>query len=568
MSKKTCLSRRSKRTLYSIALLQAMTYGGTLALSQVADQYPAQKERELEKRNAVALKELASVKPDEPKPAEKPAVADPANQARVMVRRVVFSGQSIFSDKELEAVVAKDLGREMTLGELRQMAAKVTKHYQEHGYFLAYVVIPEQNLNETPGTVKFLVLEGRLGNIAVRGNKRYSEKRVRGQMSDLKAGKPIKKDDLERSILQLNRTSGIKSCSSVLQAGKEVGFTDVNVDIAEENRITGSLEFNNFGTDTTGQYRVAPSLRLPNVTGRGDGLGVDLIGSPDIGEMYYGQANYMTPLGDSGTRLNTYAAAGNYEVGQEFAALGIKGKMQSWGVGVSHPLLLTPRTSVNFETWFESKDFEQTMSGTTTSKDEVRKLRLGVNVDRQDQWGRTFFSAGVHFGLGEFLGGMENNSVLASRYLADNQFTKLAFEFTRLQRLTDRIFLIGRVAGQYSFDSLVSGEQWSIGGADSVRGHQQSAYLGDSGFTASLEARYSLLPNNNRYQLAGFIDHGQTYIKTPAIGQEDSQNISGAGVGIRATPIDNLPIRLDVGVPIGEKTGDSVYLYFQASYNF
>ena len=49
---------------------------------------------------------------------------------------------------------------------------------------------------------------------------------------------------------------------------------------------------------------------------------------------------------------------------------------------------------------------------------------------------------------------------------------------------------------------MVSGEQISIGGYNSVVGQNPSEYSGDNGFNLNLEGRYTLLPQNDKYQLS------------------------------------------------------------------
>ncbi|WP_204309450.1 ShlB/FhaC/HecB family hemolysin secretion/activation protein, partial [Enterobacter cloacae] len=62
--------------------------------------------------------------------------------------------------------------------------------------------------------------------------------------------------------------------------------------------------------------------------------------------------------------------------------------------------------------------------------------------------------------------------------------------------------LAQRVSGQFADASLVTNEQFSIGGMSSVRGYYVSEAVGDDGFVTSIEMRTpSLAPS-----LAGFVD--------------------------------------------------------------
>jgi len=165
---------------------------------------------------------------------------------------------------------------------------------------------------------------------------------------------------------------------------------------------------------------------------------------------------------------------------------------------------------------------------------------------------------------------MDDESTMSSRAVAeaDNRFTKFTFDVARLQQLTPRFLIIPRIAGQYSIDSLVSSEQWGIGGMNSVVGHAPSTYSGDHGITASIEARYQILKDDDRFQFTARVDHGQVWLKETYVDQDDHQDLTGAAIGVLARPIPSVDLRLDVGMPLSETTEDSSYIYAQARYRF
>jgi hemolysin activation/secretion protein len=205
--------------------------------------------------------------------------------------------------------------------------------------------------------------------------------------------------------------------------------------------------------------------------------------------------------------------------------------------------------------------------------DRIRKVRAELlTVDHQDVNGRTVFGLGVHQGLGQAMGGMENNSVLSSRAYgrADNSFTKVTASLARAQNVTNRIALIGRFSGQYAEDSIVAGEQWSIGGPDSVHGHESGVYLGDDGYTANLESRVTVLSTaKSKYQLLAFGDYGAIRTKHPTISQKKSNHIAGTGLGFYADVNGAFDVRADYGVPVGTKTGSgNPLITFEVKYKF
>src|SRR5262249_55504732 len=79
-------------------------------------------------------------------------------------------------------------------------------------------------------------------------------------------------------------------------------------------------------------------------------------------------------------------------------------------------------------------------------------------------------------------GGSTPNRLGASR-----AFDKVAIQVQRLQRLSQYSSLMLRLDGQYTSDPLVSLEQFSMGGPDSVRAYPVAEVLAEKGGVASLE---------------------------------------------------------------------------------
>lgn len=492
------------------------------------------------------------------------------SQSSVMVQKVIFAGNKTFTAEQLSALIASDIGRPLSLQEMKALAEKVQAFYHGAGYRLVKVVVPVQDFARMEA-LQLTVMEGWLGNIEVKGNQRYATARVIAALEaeGIEPSRTFRLEDVERVLTRLNRQSGIE-VTSTLQPGAETGSTDLVIDLTEAPRVQGTVEVNNYGSENTGKNRLIPSAKLANLTGRGDALNALAMTALGDGDLNFQYVDYMTPINALGTKAHAYYSQGNVEVGREFRVLDIEGDNRSWGLGLSQDYIRSARDIYTLETWLESQDLEQTMLGTTTSEDKVRKLRIRLGLDHTDLSGRTLAAIDLHQGLGEMLGGMDDESQASSRSYAraDNRFTKLTFDLARLQRLTPRLVAIPRLYGQFSSDSLVSSEQWAIGGINSVAGHPSSIYSGDHGFTASLEGRYALFERNDRYQAFARLDHGQVYIKQPYIDQDDSETLTGATFGVLARPTDSLDLRLDWAVPVSEKTEDGSYIYAQARYRF
>ena len=499
--------------------------------------------------------------------AEVPAAA-PARS--VMVNGVAFSGNNAYTSDQLSALIANEIGRPLTLEAMRGLAAKIEAYYHDAGYTLVKVVVPQQEFGNARA-LQLTVLEGWLGNVTVENNARFAASRVERALEQegVVRGKPFKLEQIEKALTRLNRLSGI-TVTSRLQPGVQTGSTDLFVEMTEARRISGMVEVNSYGSENTGRYRVIPRLAFENLTGRGDELGVMGMKSLGSGDMEYGSVMYTTPVNSLGTKLSAYYSQGDVNVGKEFQVLDIKGDNSSWGLGVSHDFISSARRIYTAEAWLESQDLEQEMLSTTTSDDKIRKLRLGFTFDDTDLSGRTLVQAQMHYGLGEALGGMDNNSPMSSRAFsrADNEFTKFTLDIARVQRLAPRWSVTPRISAQYSTSPLVSAEQWVIGGITSVAGYLPAFYAGDSGYLASLEGRFLLLPDDHRYQAFARLDHGRVFIRTPYLNQASNAHLTGATLGVQALPIESIELRLDLTVPLSGNDGEGETVYAQARYRF
>jgi hemolysin activation/secretion protein len=109
-----------------------------------------------------------------------------------------------------------------------------------------------------------------------------------------------------------------------------------------------------------------------------------------------------------------------------------------------------------------------------------------------------------------------------------------------------------RLGGQYTRDELVPGEQFGIGGMDSVRGFLERQFTGDRGFSGSVEL-YSpdfggALPASGvRARLLAFYDYGRAVIVNPDAFETPVTTISSFGPGVRVAYKTSFNMRFDYG---------------------
>ena len=109
----------------------------------------------------------AAVRPTPDIPIERPApLADAlAEGPSIRVDVLHVTGASLFSEAELVAASGFIPGRDLTLPELRNAAARITRFYNERGYVLAQAYLPAQEVVD--GAVTIAVVEDRYGAITL-----------------------------------------------------------------------------------------------------------------------------------------------------------------------------------------------------------------------------------------------------------------------------------------------------------------------------------------------------------------------------------------------------------------
>jgi hemolysin activation/secretion protein len=498
------------------------------------------------------------------------ASSPPSNaEQRIFVKEFQFTGNSVIGSDTLAGVIAPSQGKELSLADMKAAADTITVYYNKHGYFLAMAIIPEQDFRSD--VVKLHVFEGNLGKVIISGNKDYSTDFLQAYFNRMRREGVIRKNTMERALLLMNKLPNIK-VSSVLNAGEEKGTTDIVVTVKEGDIIKANFTIDNFGSQYS-RVRAKTGLDFMNRLNRGDSFSLAGIQGLNSDKLHHIIGNFKLPIGANGMTLDVYGLAGNFGVGKEFAALNVQGRASAMGISIARTLFINQQKNTILEVGLDASDSKQDILTFNASTDNIRSLRVSINRNYEGSHGRSLSSFTVQQGLGELLGGMQNESLKSSRSNAgaDNCFTKFNLESGRAQSLSPKRSLITRFTSQLSLNNLVVGEQMSIGGADSVRGYPQGEYLGDSGIQANIEARFGLNTKSmEKFQIATFVDFGLVSLKEPTLGQKKSSSITGAGFGFRFNPRKGSFIRADVGFPIGHKPSDkrsaSYYMqYIQSS---
>jgi hemolysin activation/secretion protein len=112
--------------------------------------------------------------------------------------------------------------------------------------------------------------------------------------------------------------------------------------------------------------------------------------------------------------------------------------------------------------------------------------------------------------------------------------------------------LFARLDGQLASGPLISNEQFTAGGADSVRGYYEAEQAGDDGARGSLELRGPQMASGNFSDLRPlmFLEGAHLRVREALPAQTPSFNLASTGLGLRVQAWKNFTMGLDVAWPL------------------
>jgi hemolysin activation/secretion protein len=161
----------------------------------------------------------------------------------------------------------------------------------------------------------------------------------------------------------------------------------------------------------------------------------------------------------------------------------------------------------------------------------------------------------------------------AKRAYANSSFVHLNADIARTQDLMSGYQLYAKIQGQVADGPLVSSEQFSLGGFDTVRGYFESETLGDNGAAGTVElrspdigawlqgnlkdetgqgpARYTAF---NETRVFTFVDGGVANIHHPLPEQQANFNLASYGFGARFKSFEFFNGMVAVAMPLLNQT--------------
>lgn len=501
---------------------------------------------------------------------ETPVPASPVSgDEKAFIQDIVVSGVTLVPNAEVNAAVAPFKNRELTLSEMQQAVDAVTNVYRGHGFVTSRAYLPPQKIERS--VLEILAIEGKTGDVQVRGNKYFKTEAIVNGL-DLQKGEAFNYNDMRSRIARLNRHPD-RTVKATLAPGKETGSTDIIVDVTDRNPVHLRLDWDNYGSRYVRKDRYTGVVSHNNLLGRDDMFSLQYTVSDAEDYQLLGM-RYLLPVAEK-TKVGFSASRSKLSLGREYTDLEARGKSRLYGIFLTQELARKDNLDISFTTGFDYLDSFNFQSGSLQSRDRLRMASLGFDIDYADNWsGRTIVSPEARLGIPDIMGGMDDQDPMASRSGSGGKFIKYSGTLVRLQKLPLASALLWKNEAQTSPYILPASQQFQIGGISNVRGYPSGEFVGDEGIASTFElvlppfglagdvkVPYSAGTLRDALSFAVFYDWGWVSLRNPQPGEEKSETLRGAGIGLRFNLPEDFSFRLDFAWPLGRTPSDGDHFH-------
>lgn len=507
-------------------------------------------------------------------PAKKPVVqaqAAPVREPspvvpgpRFAIDRFEVIGNTLLPASELERLFEPYTGRDRDFGDIQRALEALEDAYRGRGYGAVQVLLPEQDI--TRGVVQFRVMQPRVGRVLIEGNAHFDNSNIRRSLPTVREGETPNSKAIARN-LQLAGEHPIKQTDVLLRSGVSEGEIDVVIKVTDDRPWRGFITLDNTGTSETGHARLGVGAQHSNLFNRDHTLTAQYVTSPTEPDQVsiYG-AGYRIPFYGLNSSLDLIAGYSDVDSGVVQGLFNVSG---SGTIGIARWNTILPKwgdmeQKISFGLDYRAFRNDPQFQGSGSVEPDVTIRPASLNYGAF--WRGVATELTFYGNYSRNIPGGENGreedwrAEPGSRQevVDDYQILRYGFNYVRQIR-SDWQLRIG-FTGQHTSDALVSGEQFGIGGPDTVRGYLLRELAKDKGYATQLEIYTPELAGKGgpyerfRLRFLAFYDYGS--VENNHTQPSDRESLASAGVGLRLGYGKTLSLRLDVAQIL--KQGPSV----------
>lgn len=541
-------------------------------------------------------------KPEMPKPKLEPEVnienveeerpsMSPQTDLQVTVQTFSFSGNTLFTQEQLESLLFEYKGKAIDFNVLQKAVNVITDFYRQAGNLVAYAYLPVQSIKE--GRVEIAVLEGHLDGahfkedrIQLLGDTRINKSVLQRFLEIHEEGELITETEINSLSLHINELPGVES-TIMLSPGTKKGTSGIMLKAKENSLMNGYLSADNHGLYSTGYYGFDGGINIIDPFGWGDQLSLR-VQTTETGGSVMGGADYSLPINGYGTRLGINFSELHYTLGRSFKPIEAEGIARTLGFSLIHSLYLSREARLIGTAHYEHRWLHDNLQAYSIfNQREINAMSFSFSGSFYDKLlpmgALTQAYINVAAGSLYFTNYAAGLNDQASGLNSNGGYHKFYWQLNRTQNLwVERwgdVSIYANFSGQVASKNLDSSEQISLGGPNAIRAYPVGEGSADEGWLFNGEVRYGV-PRWNKIpgqiQIIGFIDTGFSRVNAhPLVGDlNNSRHLTGYGFGINWLDVAGFNLRTsmawrDVNTqPHSDSNQSEPQAYFQLTKTF
>ena len=499
---------------------------------------------------------------------------------RFAIERYAVDGSTLISQTEIDRALEGFTGAGRDFGTVQTALEALEKLYAAKGYNAVQVILPEQTLDS--GVVRFTVVESRLASVRVEGNHYFSSENYRRALVSLRPGTTPNFDEMVDNLRMVNDNPA-RQATVVMRAGAAEGEVDAVVRATDQPPVRYALTFDNTGNAQTGPFRIGAAVQHANLFDRDHVASFQAITSPlRARQVHIYGFGYQAPVYETNGSVGLFLGYSNVNSGQVNTAAG---NFNIAGSGIVFGLRYTQLLPKHGDwehklafgwDWRAYQSNVTIVGGTTKLVPDVTVHPLSLTWQISRRKADEDVSAYVTL-VQNLPGGNDGNDrqfqQIGGRPGANALYQIWRYGFNYQKALDGDWAIRLNLTGQHTQQSLISGEMFGIGGADSVRGFLEREHSSDKGHRGTVEAYTPEFGANwldgLKVRALAFYDFGWVKRIHPGPSEIYSTGIASIGAGVRISLGKDASARLDYARVIDDsQTSRGMRLHGALSYVF
>jgi len=485
------------------------------------------------------------------------------NEAKVLEKLDVSKISGIYVDSEVKlpgtlADFRKDieplyLNRELNSENLTALKNGIIKYYSQHHSQTVSVEIPEQKV--TSGVVEFVVTQAKIGSVTFSGNKWFPKTRVEKELS-LKSGDTYDQSKLLNDVAWLNQNPFHYS-EVILSPGKNKGTSDLEIVTKDRFPLRAYAGGDNTGLESTGRSRYFAGLSWGDAFFADDLLAYQFTTNSTYDKFHSHSLTYNTFLPWQHILLIYGSYAIIHPQVTDFESHGKDGQASFRYKIPFKPLY----TNFQHQIYF-GFDYKYVTSALfyvgeldaffqQESQVNVSQEMLGYQLEYFPAHHQLTFRLELFGSPAKWLPHQSSHAYHTMRKDADPRYFYATLALGDIYTFSTKDSISALLRVHAAANTLIPSEQFSLGGYNTVRGYEESVFVGDNGICANLELRARPISffrkAKDELTFLAFIDYGWAYNYHAFDGITKTARLLGAGPGVRYNINPYFSVRADYG---------------------